>query len=145
MKFSVATILAITGLVAALPAPELEARTGIAVVNLKFQGGPASYSLQVPADGNYYPTNNGLNINIIQTPDFNAYQNCEFHTAGEKALVQGVIDGVQSIAVGPPQPILGVTCHGTCIPNYSDCYRDGQYLGECCNGYCAANKCRAWY
>lgn len=56
MKFSVATILAITGLVAALPAPELEARTGIAVVNLKFQGGPASYSLQVPADGNYYPT-----------------------------------------------------------------------------------------
>lgn len=59
-----------------------------------------------------------MNVNIIQTPDYNAYQNCVFHTYGNPALVQGIIDNVQSIAVGPPQAIIGVTCQGTCIATY---------------------------
>lgn len=24
------------------------------------------------------------------------------------------------------------------------CYEGGQFLGECCAGFCAANKCRPW-
>ena len=59
MQFTAATVLAIIGFAAAMPAPEaaaLEERTGIQVANFVFQGGPASYSMQVPADGNYYPT-----------------------------------------------------------------------------------------
>jgi hypothetical protein len=31
-----------------------------------------------------------------------------------------------------------------CVPTYSDCYRSGQYVGPCCGGFCAANKCRPW-
>lgn len=61
-----------------------------------------------------------MNINIIDTPDFNALGQCTFYSNGEKALVQTFTDGVQGIAVGPPQAITGVSCVGTCIYNYSE-------------------------
>jgi len=51
---------------------------------------------------------------------------------------------ISQYAVGPPQPIDSVTCSGTCLQTYGDCYVNGQYVGSCCNGYCAANKCRPW-
>lgn len=25
-----------------------------------------------------------------------------------------------------------------------DCVKNGQYVGTCCNGFCAANKCRPY-
>lgn len=86
-----------------------------------------------------------MSVSIIDTPDFNAFYQCTFYSAGEKALVQTFTDGVQGIVVGPPQPITGVRCEGTCIYNYNDCVINGQYVGTCCSGYCAGNKCRPWY
>lgn len=72
MHFSLATILAVAGIVAALPAPaaepaEIEQRTGVAVVNLRFQGGPAFYDLQIPADGQYYPTSMPTSLHPLRT------------------------------------------------------------------------------
>lgn len=84
-------------------------------------------------------------VNIIDAPDYNALYQCTFYTAGEKALVGGITStGVGQVIIGPPQPVTGVSCFGICIPTYGDCYRNGQYVGPCCNGFCAANKCRPW-
>lgn len=103
-------------------------------------------------------------MNIIDTPDYNAFQQCTFKTAGKKTLVQSLGEGgLQQIVVGPPQPILSVSCHGMCVPTYGElslpafscshfltlfigeCYNsNGQYVGPCCNGFCAADRCRPW-
>ncbi|KAK0738019.1 hypothetical protein B0T18DRAFT_440922 [Schizothecium vesticola] len=115
-------------------------------VHLTFHGGPASYSLSFPADGVIRQTNNNIAVNIIDAPDYNALTSCTFYTSGEKALVGGVdpTTGAGQIIIGPPQPVTAVRCEGFCVPTYSDCYRNGQYVGACCNGFCAANKCRPW-
>jgi hypothetical protein len=155
MKFAatLASTLALLGsaLAAPAPAPELDARGGghhpAQTVHLTFHAGPVSYSLAIPADGSFNPTNqNSLNVNLIDTPDFNAIEQCTFQTSGPKTLVNtfNPETGVQSIAVGPPQVITGVSCNGYCIPVYGDCYANGQFLGPCCNGICAANKCRPY-
>ncbi|KAK0649855.1 hypothetical protein B0T16DRAFT_410792 [Cercophora newfieldiana] len=136
-----ATALAL-GLAAASP---IEERNTPQTVHLTFHGGPASYSMAFPADGKVYPTNNNIAVNIIDAPDYNAIPQCTFYTPGEKALVGGITsDGVNQVIIGPPQPVTGVSCLGICIPVYGDCYRNGQYVGPCCNGFCAANKCRPW-
>ncbi|KAL0938473.1 uncharacterized protein CTRU02_205083 [Colletotrichum truncatum] len=145
MKFA-ATLLA--NLALALPSlsQPLEERDVFQTVHLTFRGGPASYQLNIPADGQIYPTNNDLSINIIDAPDYNAIYQCTFHTNGEKALVSGITpQGIQQVIIGPPQPVTGVSCFGFCVGTYENCYgSDGQYIGPCCNGYCAANKCRPW-
>jgi hypothetical protein len=91
---------------------------------------------------------NDLSISIIDDPDFNAYTQCTFNTAqSQVTLVQSanVNTGDQFIMVGPPQPIVSVSCHGTCIATWSDCFdHNGQPLGTCCAGYCASDKCRPW-
>lgn len=89
---------------------------------------------------------NGIAVNIIDAPDYNAPINCKFYTPGQKTLVGSISPtGVGRILVGPPQPIRAVSCLGMCVPNYSNCYdTNGQYVGDCCNGYCAATKCRPW-
>ncbi|KAK3313097.1 hypothetical protein B0H66DRAFT_569546 [Apodospora peruviana] len=117
----------------------------VQTVHLTFHGGPAQYSMAFPADGTVYPTNNGIAVSIIDAPDYNAQYQCNFITAGQKTLAGSITStGLQQILVGPPQPITGVSCLGMCIGTYGDCYVNGQYVGPCCSGYCAANKCRPW-
>lgn len=91
-------------------------------------------------------TDSDISINLIDAPDYNAQSQCQFHTAGPVTL-QGQIsaDGTQQIAVGPPQPILSVSCLGMCVPTNGVCYnQQGQNVGPCCSGFCAATRCRAW-
>ncbi|KAK0705530.1 hypothetical protein B0H67DRAFT_499303 [Lasiosphaeris hirsuta] len=130
---------------AAAPAP---APAAPQQVHLVFHAAPVQYDLTIPADGKFHTTKNGLNVNLIDAPDFNIDQ-CEFKTAGPATYVWQTTPSVydwqiSQYAVGPPQPIQGVTCHGRCLGVYSTCYENGTYLGSCCNGYCAANKCRPY-
>lgn len=82
---------------------------------------------------------------MIEAPDYSAYYNCQFQTEGEVTLASSISpEGVNQILVGPPQPITAVSCQGYCVPTYADCFRDNMYVGRCCSGYCAANKCRPW-
>lgn len=58
-------------------------------------------------------------ISIIDAPDYRALSDCTFHTAGEQTLVGGLSDeGMQQVIIGPPQPITGVSCFGTCVGTY---------------------------
>ncbi|KAG4035778.1 hypothetical protein MFRU_001g05460 [Monilinia fructicola] len=131
--------LAVIGGVAAAP-------TDFFDVDITFIGGPASYNLTVPADGQTHPTNNALSVSLIRSSNFDVYHLCTFYHDNPATLVNN--GGI--ISVGPPTPITGVSCPITdqrCIPNYSDCYSSttGQFLGPCCDGFCAANKCRPFF
>ncbi|KAL7621824.1 hypothetical protein AAE478_007324 [Parahypoxylon ruwenzoriense] len=139
------TVLFGLGLVASSSAHPLEDRD-VQVAHLTFHGGPASYELVVPADGTVVNTNNNIAVSIIDAPDYNAISQCTFNTAGEKTLVSSINTqtGLQSIIVGPPQPILSVSCLGSCVATYGECFSNGQYVGPCCNGFCAATRCRPW-
>ncbi|KAI1473142.1 uncharacterized protein F4812DRAFT_40756 [Daldinia caldariorum] len=144
MKFSAVALFG-ASLIASSSAHPVEERD-VQVAHLTFHGGPASYELAVPADGSVVNTNNDISVSIIDAPDYNAIYQCTFNTAGEKTLV-GSIDthtGLQSIIVGPPQPIISVSCQGSCIPTWGTCFSNGQYTGSCCNGFCAATRCRPW-
>ena len=55
MKFSISALLGL-GLAASAVASPLEDRQNVQVAHLTFHGGPASYSLSVPADGREVPT-----------------------------------------------------------------------------------------
>ncbi|KAI1134259.1 hypothetical protein F5Y05DRAFT_422827 [Hypoxylon sp. FL0543] len=144
MKFT-SSVLTALGLVAGSLAHPLEDRD-VQVAHLTFHGGPASYQLAVPADGSVVKTNNGISVDTIDAPDYNAINQCTFNTASQKTLVSSINTqtGLQSIIVGPPQPIISVSCQGSCIPTYGECYTNGQYTGACCNGFCAATRCRPW-
>ncbi|WYZ42477.1 hypothetical protein EsH8_VI_000176 [Colletotrichum jinshuiense] len=139
-------LLTILSLAPSSLAHPLEERDEVQTVHLTFHGGPASYDLAIPANGQVYPTNNAISVNIIDAPDYNAISQCKFYTNGEKALVSGITpQGVQQVIIGPPQPVTGVSCLGICVPTYGQCYgTDGQYIGPCCNGFCAATRCRPW-
>ncbi|ROV88881.1 hypothetical protein VSDG_08941 [Cytospora chrysosperma] len=121
-------------------------------VTLVFQAAAASYNMTIPADGQEYFTNSDLNVNLIDAPDFDAYRLCTFKTGNEVTLAPSITQRpedlwpINQIAVGPPQAIVSVTCSGTCLGIYDDCYNStiGMYIGSCCNGFCAANKCRPW-
>ncbi|KAI1211178.1 uncharacterized protein F4807DRAFT_419288 [Annulohypoxylon truncatum] len=144
MKFSSAILFGI-GLVASSSAHPLEERD-VQVAHLTFHGGPASYDLAVPADGSVVNTNNDISVSIIDAPDYDAITQCTFNTASEKTLVSSIDTqtGLQSIIVGPPQPIISVSCNGACTPTYGVCFDGGKYLAPCCNGFCAATRCRPW-
>ncbi|KAK3330002.1 hypothetical protein B0H66DRAFT_542531 [Apodospora peruviana] len=116
------------------------------MAHIIFHAAPVQYDLTIPADGQMHPTNNGLNVNLIDMPDFNIWQ-CDFVTHQPVTMVQQLTYNnppVNQYAVGPPQPIDGVTCRPTCIPTYSYCYRNNTYIGACCNGYCAGDTCKPW-
>ncbi|KAG6358988.1 hypothetical protein INS49_012508 [Diaporthe citri] len=94
-------------------------------VALNFQAGPASYGMDIVADGQEWFTNNDLNVNLITAPDFDAYRLCTFKTETNEvtfapSLTQrpGDVWPINQIAVGPPQKIISVTCSGTCIGVY---------------------------
>ncbi|RYO75388.1 hypothetical protein DL766_005616 [Monosporascus sp. MC13-8B] len=143
MQFLKTAILGLSLATASLSQP-LEDRQ-IQIIYFTFHGGPASYQLAVPDDGTVMPTNNNIAVSIIDTPDYNALALCDFNTAGVATLQPYVTpDGLQQIIVGPPQPIISVSCKGKCVPTYGECYINGQFVGPCCDGFCAANRCRPW-
>ncbi|KAJ8132329.1 hypothetical protein O1611_g1295 [Lasiodiplodia mahajangana] len=105
------SLVVLFGLVGAIQAQPVEERA-IALVPLTFHGGPASYELLVPTNGKVIPTNNALSVSIIDTGSFDAFSRCTFNTPGPQTLVPSVTpDGVKHITVGPPQPVLSVSCH----------------------------------
>ncbi|KAK7428108.1 hypothetical protein QQZ08_005347 [Neonectria magnoliae] len=120
MKFTL-PFLSISMLTGALARPGVESRDAAQTVHLTFHGGPASYKMSFPADGKTRATHNDISVNIIDAPDYNAFQQCQFKTKGDKTLVQSLgDDGLQQIVVGPPQPIISVSCKGTCVPTYGE-------------------------
>ncbi|KAJ3531261.1 hypothetical protein NM208_g8952 [Fusarium decemcellulare] len=145
MKFTL-SILSVALFGGASALPNLNERASVQTVHLTFHGGPASYKMTFPADGKTRKTNSNINVNIIDANDYNAFSQCTFTTKGQKTLVQSISqDGSQHIIVGPPQVIIAVSCHGMCVPTYGECYdSNGQYVGPCCNGFCAADRCRPW-
>ncbi|KAI0869848.1 hypothetical protein GGS24DRAFT_505375 [Hypoxylon argillaceum] len=109
MKFYNSLVIA-SSLLGGIQAQPVEDR-GIVVAHLIFHGGPASYDLFVPTDGTPVPTNNDISVSIIDTPNYDAISLCTFYTSGPKALVGSVTpQGLKQITVGPPQPILSVSC-----------------------------------
>ncbi|KAF3769151.1 hypothetical protein M406DRAFT_234725, partial [Cryphonectria parasitica EP155] len=120
-------------------------------VSLIFQGGPASYSLNITADGEEYFTDNDLSVSLILSPNYDPYHYCTFKTASQVAFAPSLVQRpedlfpINEIAVGPPQPIISVKCSGVCLGVYGECYNiQGQYVAPCCNGFCAATRCRPW-
>ncbi|KIJ24847.1 hypothetical protein M422DRAFT_194191, partial [Sphaerobolus stellatus SS14] len=88
---------------------------------------------------------NTLSISKIDFPDFLPNQcTFEFANNAEVTLINSFDsqNGLQQLFVGPPTPIVAVTCTGTCISTFGDCFINGSPLGECCAGFCAGNKCR---
>ncbi|KAJ2997179.1 hypothetical protein NUW58_g728 [Xylaria curta] len=109
MQFFTSIIFAL-GLAAGTQAQPADADK-VVVAHLKFHGGPASYQLNVPTDGRVVSTNNGISVDTIDTPNYDALNLCTFYTAGPKTLVGSVTpEGLKQITVGPPQPILSVSC-----------------------------------
>ncbi|KAH6845636.1 hypothetical protein B0I37DRAFT_312731 [Chaetomium sp. MPI-CAGE-AT-0009] len=135
------------GLLASTSAMPLEERD-VQTVHLTFQAGPANYAMAIPADGSVHQTNhNDLNVNIIVAPDYNAFYQCKFkfNAVTPPTLASSISStGENQILVGPPAPVTEVSCLGMCVPTWGECYRNGQYVGPCCAGYCAANRCRPW-
>lgn len=67
MQFTVSLLS--LGLVATSGAQALEPRADVQTVHLTFHGGPAQYSLAIPADGQVYQTSkSGQNLSLIVTP-----------------------------------------------------------------------------
>ncbi|KAK4120525.1 hypothetical protein N657DRAFT_649024 [Parathielavia appendiculata] len=144
MKY-LTTLASALGLMASVSAVPIEERDDVQTVHLTFHGGPAQYTMAIPADGTVYPTNNDLSINLIEAPDYNAFSQCKFQTLNQVALASSISPGgVNQILVGPPSPVTGVSCQGMCVHTYGECFRNGQYVGPCCSGFCAANRCRPW-
>lgn len=107
-------------------------------LNFTFHGGPASYNLDFPADGNNHPTGSpfsaeNLQVSLIDTDGHDAYDFCNFFGPGYQwvtGLVRAPLQGGEGegLAIGPPQVITSVTCAnwpGTgseCLPEYSECF-----------------------
>ncbi|KAL2150464.1 hypothetical protein VTH82DRAFT_7027 [Thermothelomyces myriococcoides] len=145
MKFLGMLAMAFGLLAMASAMPLVEERDDVQTAYLIFHAGPTQYSLSVPADGSVHKTNSDLSVNIIEAPDYAAYPFCEFETLNEATLVSSISsNGSNLILVGPPTPVISVRCEGKCVPTWSDCYVNGQPVGLCCAGFCAANKCRPW-
>lgn len=136
--FTKTTVLALAAVAHALPPSREAASTLLAErdsqpqvqsVTLIFQAGPASYNLTIPADGQEHSTGeDALSVNLIVAPDYDPYRYCTFRTAGQQQQVTFAPSLVQrpgidfwpinEVAVGPPQPILAVTCSGVCLGVY---------------------------
>ncbi|KAI0966214.1 hypothetical protein F4678DRAFT_303977 [Xylaria arbuscula] len=104
MQFTDSLVLCL-GLIAGTHAQPVEER-GSVVAHLIFHGGPASYELYVPTDGTVVQTNNGISVDTIDTPNYDALDWCTFNTQGVKTLT----GSSTQITVGPPQPVLSVSC-----------------------------------
>ncbi|KAI8944321.1 hypothetical protein F4801DRAFT_572160 [Xylaria longipes] len=108
MRFSSSLAFGL-GLIAGTQARPSESRE--IVKHFTFHGGPASYELWVPTDGTVVPTNNDLSVSIIDAPNYDDINLCTFNTPGPQTLVRSVTPGgLKQITVGPPQPVLSVSC-----------------------------------
>ncbi|KAI0438216.1 hypothetical protein F4803DRAFT_535781 [Xylaria telfairii] len=100
------------GLIAGTQARPSEARD-VHVVHFTLHGGPASYDLLVPTDGTSVSTGKDISVSIIDvdTLNYDAIDLCTFKTPGPQTLVGSVTpEGLKQITVGPPQPVLSVSC-----------------------------------
>ncbi|KAJ4396373.1 hypothetical protein N0V93_000592 [Gnomoniopsis smithogilvyi] len=121
-------------------------------VHLSFVQGSQSYNLMIPADGREYYTDYTMDISLIRSDNYDPFQYCHFKTqGGDVALVSGLAQRtrdfwpINEVAVGPPTPIVSVKCSGFCLAIAEDCTdSQGESTGPCCNGFCAANKCRPY-
>ncbi|KAJ8071202.1 hypothetical protein OCU04_001539 [Sclerotinia nivalis] len=114
MQFSTLLTLGLAAISGVAAAP-----TDFFDVDITFIGGPASYNLTIPADGQTHPTNNALSVSLIRSSNFDVFHLCTFSYANPATLVNN--GGI--VSVGPPTPITGVSCPVTdqrCIPNYSE-------------------------
>ncbi|KAI0483487.1 hypothetical protein F4859DRAFT_512145 [Xylaria cf. heliscus] len=111
MRFSSSLVFGL-GLIAGTQARPAEDRE-ILVVHFTVHGGPASYELFVPTDGTAVNTNSDISVSIIDvdTANYDAISLCTFTTPGPQTLVGSVTpEGLKQITVGPPQPVLSVSC-----------------------------------
>lgn len=98
--FILATALtSLLSLTSALPS----ARSASATITLEGATPEAQYTISVPLDGSWYPTNNALSISHVVT----SAGPCEFY--GVDGL-QLNVPSASTVDVGPPQTIVGVIC-----------------------------------
>ncbi|KAG9232883.1 hypothetical protein BJ875DRAFT_465609 [Amylocarpus encephaloides] len=151
MKFSYLLFPALCSAIPAPQTPDSEPFVGYLPLTFTFHGGPATYTLDLIANGQSFNTNNAMGVSSIDTSTFDAYSKCNFYTTGRKQIVGSRLGS--TVQIGPPQPIESVECQptpnppGTCLPVYASCEWcgggfGGCYLLSCCSGYCAATKCR---
>ncbi|PNY24094.1 Uncharacterized protein TCAP_05958 [Tolypocladium capitatum] len=149
MKYSALSIGLFAGALGAPPS-EVFMRDDVQTAHLTFHTDscPETYALAVKADGSTVETaHDGLDIFLIDAPDYLAYSMCKFQTPGEVTLSTKLAsDNVTTqIVLSPPQPVLSVRCEGKCLGTYVACYTSsGMLVGPCCNGFCAADLCRPW-
>ncbi|KAF4119927.1 hypothetical protein GMORB2_3615 [Geosmithia morbida] len=148
MKLSL-SVLATALFSGALAAPSKDPRHDIQTAHFIFHGVESgSYHLTVKADGNVTKIYNELPINTIEINDYDANSQCVFKgldgTKIESKLHIDTETGDQSLILPEGTPIASVSCQGFCVYNYAACYSNGQMVGPCCNGLCAANLCRPW-
>lgn len=100
----------------------------------------------IPHSGSANIVDNRLAVHHIDAPDYCLRTLCKLSTAQPTELKDAIAaDGVtQQVVLNPPTQVLSISCKGDCVPTYGECYKDGQYVGPCCNGFCAANRCRPW-
>ncbi|KAK8072054.1 hypothetical protein PG996_005402 [Apiospora saccharicola] len=120
MKSSISVLLSLGLAIGALAHPLEPAWPGPQLVTLVFHSADGQYTMRLPADGREHLTKNPMGVNYIDAPDFTAQKQCVFRTPEKVALVNGIDSrGLQQILLGPPQPVVGVTCSGTCVPTWS--------------------------
>jgi hypothetical protein len=86
MRFEIPLITALSAFAAATPTGTDNPSFFYKPVTITFHGGPATYDLNMAADGNNYATNNGLNINLITSSSLDIYHECNFYTAAGPSL-----------------------------------------------------------
>lgn len=112
-----------------------------------------TYDLEVLADGTRQLTNHDAKVVSVDINDYNAGSQCVFRDASG-AEVRGELKvdtntGNQSLLFGETgegEVVGSVSCEGTCVGIYGFCFdpSTGMSLGACCNGVCAADRCRPW-
>jgi len=88
--------------VAGIPTREQVARQFNAIIT--FTGGPASYTLQIPADNTVVPIDNNLAIDQISSE---GGATCSFFGVDGSYIV---IPGAGTATVGPPQAQVSASC-----------------------------------
>ncbi|KAJ3493641.1 hypothetical protein NLG97_g4609 [Lecanicillium saksenae] len=111
------------------------------------------YNLSVVADGSAHDTGNAhTSISLVDAPDYNAATLCDFDfeladgaAPPKHEFTIGEDGHTGQVKISPPTPVKGIKCQGSCVSNYGTCNgADGQGPKLCCNGFCAADKCRPW-
>lgn len=99
-----------------------------------------------PCFGSANIIDNRLAVHHIDAPDYCLRNLCKLKTTQPTELNDAIAaDGVtQQVVLKPPTQVLSISCKGDCVPTYRECYKDGQYVGPCCNGFCAADRCKPW-